>query len=349
MNGKSSEWAPIQSGVPQGSVLGPLLFLVYINDLECGIISQIKFFADDTSLYSVVIDPVVSANELNHDLEIISNWANQWKMSFNPDPTKPAEEIIFSHKNSPPYHPPLFFNGIEVKRVDDHKHLGLILDPKLNFVAHINEKSAKARKSIGLIKHLRSYLPTDALVSIYTAHVRSHLDYCDFIFHIPELPGNFSTDINLNYIMDKLESLQYQAGLAATGMWKGTNRDKVYDELGWEPLHLRRYFRRLTIFYKIMNDLTPPYLREPVPPPRTHLYGTSATNDLYSLKCRTQRFRNSFFPDVVESWNNLGPELRNLPTLSSFKSKIMGIIKPESKDIFRVHSEDLKYLYQLRV
>ena len=223
------------------------------------------------------------------------------------------------------------------------------LNPKLNFVAHINEKSAKARKGIGLIKHLRSYLPTDALVSIYTAHVRSHLDYCDFIFHIPELPGNFSTDINLNYIMDKLESLQYQAGLAATGMWKGTNRDKVYDELGWEPLHLRRYFRRLTIFYKIMNDLTPPYLREPVPQPRTHLYGTSATNDLYSLKCRTQRFRNSFFPDVVESWNNLGPELRNLPTLSSFKSKIMGIIKPESKDIFRVHSEDLKYLYQLRV
>ena len=270
-------------------------------------------------------------------------------MSFNPDPTKPAEEILFSQKKSTIYHPPLFFNGSEVKRVADHKHLGLVLDPKLNFAAHINEKSAIARKGIGLIKHLRSYLPTEALISIYTAHVRSHLDYCDFIYHIPELLGNFSTDVNLNNLMHKLESLQYQAGLAITGMWKGTNRDKVYDELGWEPLHLRRYFRRLNVFYKIMNGLTPQYLLEPVPPPRTHLYGTSATNDLYPMKCRTQRFKNSFYPDAVECWNNIGPEIRNLSTLKLFKSKIIGIIKPERKNIFNIHSPDLKYIYQLRV
>ena len=234
LNGKCSNWAPIHSGVPQGSVLGPLLFLIYINDLECGIKSQIKFFADDTSLYSVVKDPITSAAELNHDLKIISEWANQWKMSFNPDPTKPAEEILFSQKKNPVVHPPLFFNGVEVKRVTEHKHLGLILDPLLNFAAHIKEKSAKARKGIGLIKHLRSYLPTDALISIYTAHVRSHLDYCDFIFHIPELLGNFSTNVNLSNQMNKLESLIYQAGLAVTGMWQGTNRDRVYEELGWE-------------------------------------------------------------------------------------------------------------------
>ena len=72
-----SDWAPIHSGVPQGSVLGPLLFLIFINDLEVGIVSQIKFFADDTSLYSVVKDPEISARELNHDLLIISNWAKQ--------------------------------------------------------------------------------------------------------------------------------------------------------------------------------------------------------------------------------------------------------------------------------
>ena len=147
LNGKSSEWAPIFSGVPQGSVLGPLLFLLFINDLEAGIISQIKFFADDTSLYSVVRDPEKSARDLNHDLEVINNWAKQWKMSFNPDPTKPAEEILFSHKRPRP-HPPLFFNGVEVKRVEEHKHLGLILDPLLNFAAHFKEKIAKARKGI---------------------------------------------------------------------------------------------------------------------------------------------------------------------------------------------------------
>ena len=149
LNGEMSDWAPIHSGVPQGSVLGPLLFLIFINDLEAGIVSQIKFFADDTSLYSVVKDPEISARELNHDLLIISNWAKQWKMSFNPDPTKPAEEILFSQKRQPQTHPPLFFNGVEVKRVSEHKHLGLIFDPKLNFAAHFKEKASNARKGKG--------------------------------------------------------------------------------------------------------------------------------------------------------------------------------------------------------
>ena len=84
LNGFYSDYATIESEVPQGSVLGPLLFLVYINDLECDINSQVKFFADDTMFYSIVRDPVKSASDLNHDLEIINQWAHQWKMSFNP-------------------------------------------------------------------------------------------------------------------------------------------------------------------------------------------------------------------------------------------------------------------------
>ena len=95
VNGTHSDVGSMRSGVPQGSVLGPLLFLVYINGLEKGIKSPIKFFADDTSLFSTVYDQKISADELNHDLQLISQWAFQWKMSFNPDPTKPAEEIIF--------------------------------------------------------------------------------------------------------------------------------------------------------------------------------------------------------------------------------------------------------------
>ena len=125
LNGMHSDWRLINSDVPQGSVLGPLLFLVYINDLENGIKFSINFFADDTSLFPIVKDSITSADELNHDLQLISRWSLQWKMSFNPDPTKSAEEIIFSHKRTRPVHPPLFFNNIEVKQVNDHKHLGL--------------------------------------------------------------------------------------------------------------------------------------------------------------------------------------------------------------------------------
>ena len=111
INGSYSELADINSGVPQGSVLGPLLFLVYINDLEKNIKSKVKFFADDTMLYSVVNDPELSAAELNHDLDMVKQWAHQWKMEFNPDPTKQAKEVLFSCKKVSPDHPDLIFNG----------------------------------------------------------------------------------------------------------------------------------------------------------------------------------------------------------------------------------------------
>ena len=100
LNGSSSDYSEIESGVPQGSVLGPLLFLIYINDLESNIKSNIRFFANDTMLFSVVNDTVISADELNHDLDIIYQWAHQWKMAFNPDPTKQATEVLFSVKKS---------------------------------------------------------------------------------------------------------------------------------------------------------------------------------------------------------------------------------------------------------
>ena len=93
LNDSSSDYSGIESGVPQGSVLGPLLFLIYINALERNIKSNIKFFADDTMIFSIVKDPKISANDLNHDLETIRQWANQWKLEFNPEPTKQATEI----------------------------------------------------------------------------------------------------------------------------------------------------------------------------------------------------------------------------------------------------------------
>ena len=88
LNGFSSDYSLIEFGVPQGSVLGPLLFHIYINDLERNIKSNIKFFADDTMLFSIVKDSIISVNDLNQDLGKIYQWAHQWKMEFNPDPTK---------------------------------------------------------------------------------------------------------------------------------------------------------------------------------------------------------------------------------------------------------------------
>ena len=143
LNGSHSDYSKIDSGVPQGSVLGPLLFLIYINDLERNISSNIKFFADDSMLFSIVKDPVISANDLNHDLDVIYQWVYRWKMEFNPDPTKHATEILFTCKKSSPNHPQLIFNGTDVVNVSEHKHLGLILEPGLSFEKHLSDKISK--------------------------------------------------------------------------------------------------------------------------------------------------------------------------------------------------------------
>ena len=146
----------------------------------------IKFFADDTSLFSTVKSPGISAEDLNHDLAIIHQWAHQWKKEFNPDPTKQASEVLFSCKKVSPNHPQLIFNGRVVKKINEQlKHLGLILDSRLSFKKHLNEKNIKAKKNIGIIKQLSKYLPVKTLNQMYKALVRSHLDYCDIIYHIP--------------------------------------------------------------------------------------------------------------------------------------------------------------------
>ena len=98
LNGQVSSWANVKSVGPQGSILGPLLFLNCINDLPKGLSSNAKLFADDTSLFSVIHDSSTTRNELNDDLVKINNWAYQWKMSFNPDPKKQAQEGIFCKK-----------------------------------------------------------------------------------------------------------------------------------------------------------------------------------------------------------------------------------------------------------
>ena len=94
LNGQASPWVSIEAGVPQGSILGPLLFLIYINDLSDDLSTTVKLFADDTSLFSILQNVNTSASHLNSDLSKISNWAFQWKTSFNPDPGNQAQKVF---------------------------------------------------------------------------------------------------------------------------------------------------------------------------------------------------------------------------------------------------------------
>ena len=108
-------------------------------------------------------------------------------MSFNPEPSKQVVEILFSQKKIKVNHPPLFFNGTIVDKVNEHTHLGLTLDSKLTFSKHINDKINKSRKLLGVLKFLSLYIPLHTLIQIYKMYIRPHLDYCDIIYHIPPL------------------------------------------------------------------------------------------------------------------------------------------------------------------
>jgi len=238
LNGQCSDWRVVSAGVPQGSVSGSLFFLLYINNLPTGLLSNVKIFADDTSLFSVVNDPVTSFLNLNYDLGLINQWAYQWKMSFNPDPSKQAVELLFSRKRKAQLHPILTFDNLPVLSAPTHKYLGLIHDSQLTFQHHLKEKILKANRGIGIIKKLFHYILRSSLVNIYKMFVKSHLDYADTIYDRP----------NNELFKSKLELVQYNAALAITDAIRGTSMEKLFNELGFKYLADRRWFRRLSFF-----------------------------------------------------------------------------------------------------
>ena len=146
-------------------------FLIYINDLATDLKSNVKLFADDTSLFSIVSDPLETANILNEDLDKIRGWAEQWKMAFNPDPTKQAQEVVFSKKPRESFHPNLYFNKFVVEKVQTQKHLGLKLDKKLSFKEHLKDKFAKVNRGIGILKKLSGFLPRHSLITLYKSFI----------------------------------------------------------------------------------------------------------------------------------------------------------------------------------
>ena len=149
---------------------------------------------------------------------------------------------------------------------------------------------------------------------MYKALVRSHLDYCDVIYHIPPFLHQAPLGVTLNSFMEKCERAQCQAALAITGAWNGSSRIKLYEELGWESLSDGRRCRRVFQIHKISTNQRPSYLRDKLPPKSTSLFNGNNRNTFRYIKCKSNRYMNNFFPDAISSWNTFITHFNDVPS-----------------------------------
>ena len=174
----------------------------------------------------------------------INKCAFQWKMSFNPDPSKQAKKVIFSIKTKQISYSPLRFKNGNVSQLLYQKHLGIFPDAQITFEEHLKVITTELNKTIGLIRKFQYILLRPALMAIYKAFVRAHLDYSDLIYD----------EAYSETYHQKLQFIQYNACLALSGSIGGSSRKKLYQELGLKSLQRRRWYRKRSLFYKIFKE-----------------------------------------------------------------------------------------------
>ncbi|MCG8116730.1 MAG: reverse transcriptase domain-containing protein, partial [Candidatus Thiodiazotropha endolucinida] len=308
--GTASSWSIIKAGVPQGSILGPLLFLIYINDIVVDIQSSIRLFADDTSLYIVVENPMHAAAQINSDLAKIHSWATKWLVSFNP---AKSESMIFSRKINKPNHPHIAMNQQHIKEVHSHKHLGLIFSTDCTWHDHIDNIKTKAWFRVNIMRKLKFTLDRKSLQTIYTSFIRPLLEYADVVWD--------NCTRNEAY---ELEKIQHEAARIVTGATKLVSIHSLLCDLGWESLEARRQNHKLVLYYKMQNSLTPEYLSSlvPVTVGSTTSYELRNNANLQIVRANSQLYYTSFLPSVTRNWNDLSDDQKSAPSVASFKHKL---------------------------
>lgn len=309
VDGATSEKAPVISGVPQGTVLGPLLFLLFINDLPDSVTSRTRLFADDCIVYRDIQTPA-DCEQLQHDLDSLSQWEAKWGMSFHPDKCN----VLRVTKKQTPVRHSYRLKGQVLEEVPTAKYLGVDLSSDLQWKDHIDRAVKKANSVLGFLQRNLRINNSDTKTAAYTMMVRPHVEYC-------------VTVCNPHTVQDKyqLEMVQRRAARYCTNRYH--NKSSVTDmlqDLNWETLESRRTKLQLTMLFKIVNDLVD------VP---ADLYLTPAigkTRARHSKKFqqyqpRTDTFKYSFFPRTIPVWNSLPASVAEAPDLVSFKQGLSSL------------------------
>ena len=311
--GERSGWVKVSSGVPQGTVMGPLLFLIYINDITSKVRSKIKLFADDAVLYSEIMTP----NDMlsfQHDINQLHKWSYTWQMNFNL--TKCNIMSISRSKQTVDPPPRYHIQNHELEVVDSHKYLGVMIQDDLQWDSHVRAVKAKATKLLGLIRRNLSSCSPQVKEQAYNSLVRPGLEYAAAAWAPHEKQH-----------IKALEAVQRSAVRFVSGNYsRYSSVTTLRRDLGWETLHCRRHLAAATTFYKIVNHLV--YL--PIPP--TVLPADSRTRSNHPYKFRhiaaqSDAYKYSFFPHIIPLWNSLPLTAVTAASPKSFQTHALPAIR----------------------
>ena len=306
VDGESSSESPVKSGVPQGTVLGPFMFILYINDIGKSTSSGIRLFADDCLLYRVIRGEA-DARELQKDLSQLCSWAKDWQMLFNADKcsllriSKKKVNLKFQYS----------IHGKTLKDVEHHPYLGLELDQDLSFTQHTNQTVSKAQRNLNLLRRNISGCSETTKGHAYNALVRPVLEYASSAWDPYQM-----TQIN------KLEAVQRKSARFVTGDHsRETSVTGLMQALQWRTLQERRLVARLAMFYKAVNDQAACHIPQDFPPTTSRT--RSSHNIQYHLPhTRLDCYKFSFFPRTIRAWNILPTQLVQAPDTENFKTQL---------------------------